>query len=135
GMATLAGFELASERIAVALDSGDQEDEHSCFSDNTHRDFVTNIVGIRNVYLGKYGKIDGTGIHGILLASDPERAAKLKANIDAVVVQAEALTPPIDRILATPAGDPARAPMEQLVKQLYSQAELLLDASKTIGVE
>ena len=33
GLATLAGFELSSERIATALDSGDPEDEHSCFSD------------------------------------------------------------------------------------------------------
>ena len=45
GLATLAGFELASERMATPLDSGDQEDEHSCFSDNTHRDIITNAQG------------------------------------------------------------------------------------------
>ena len=34
--------------------SRDQEDEHSCFSDNTHRDAVTNAQGIQNVWLGTY---------------------------------------------------------------------------------
>ena len=46
GMAILAGFEFMSERLAVALDSGDQEDEHSCFSDTTHQDFVYDLKGI-----------------------------------------------------------------------------------------
>ncbi len=54
-LATLSGFELASERIATALDSGDQEDEHSCFSDNTHVDFIMNAKGIETVYYGRYG--------------------------------------------------------------------------------
>ena len=54
GMAVLAGFELMSERLAVALDSGDQEDEHSCFSDTTHQDFVYDLKGIENVWNGTY---------------------------------------------------------------------------------
>ena len=53
GIATLAGFELSSERIATALDSGDPEDEHSCFSDQTHNDVKANFNGIKNVYIGK----------------------------------------------------------------------------------
>lgn len=46
-LATLSGFELASERIATALDSGDPEDEHSCFSDNTHVDFIMMLKELR----------------------------------------------------------------------------------------
>ncbi len=44
GMAILAGFECMSERLGVALDSGDQEDEHSCFSDTTKQDFVNDLA-------------------------------------------------------------------------------------------
>ena len=33
GMAILAGFEFMPERLAVASDAGDREDEHSCFSE------------------------------------------------------------------------------------------------------
>ena len=35
GMIILFGFETGGERLQAALDSGDKEDEHSCFSDNT----------------------------------------------------------------------------------------------------
>ena len=49
----LAGFELA-ERILVAYESKAQEDEHSCFSDTTHNDSIYDIVGIKNVWTGKY---------------------------------------------------------------------------------
>jgi len=47
GMAILAGFEFMSERLGVALDSGDKEDEHSCFSDTTKQDFVHDLAGIK----------------------------------------------------------------------------------------
>ena len=64
GMGTLSKSELAGERIFVALDNQDQEDEHSCFADNTHRDIILNAQGIRNVYLGEYHRIDGTVVTG-----------------------------------------------------------------------
>ena len=32
--------------------SGDQEDEHSCFSDTTHQDFVYDLKGIADVWSG-----------------------------------------------------------------------------------
>lgn len=64
GMGTLSKSELAGERMFVALDNQDQEDEHSCFSDNTHRDIILNAQGIRNVYTGSYTRVDGTTISG-----------------------------------------------------------------------
>ena len=54
GMIILSGFEMAGERLQTALDNGDQEDEHSCFSDNTHRDMAQDARGIQNVWLGEY---------------------------------------------------------------------------------
>lgn len=53
GLGSLSSDELARERLEVALSSQDQEDEQSCFSDNTHRDAITNALGIRNVWLGQ----------------------------------------------------------------------------------
>lgn len=44
--------------------SRDQEDEHSCFSDNTHRDAVANAQGIQNVWLGSYKRLDGSELKG-----------------------------------------------------------------------
>ncbi|MCC6137190.1 MAG: iron-regulated protein [Bdellovibrionaceae bacterium] len=46
---TLAAEELSQERMFVAYDTQQQEDEHSCFSDTTHMDIYYNYQGIQNV--------------------------------------------------------------------------------------
>lgn len=56
--------ELAGERMFVAVDTQDQENEHSCFSDNTIADIFANFKGLRNVYYGEYQRIDGTLVQG-----------------------------------------------------------------------
>ena len=38
--------ELAGERMGVAYETKDQEDEHSCFSDNTDADVCNNALGV-----------------------------------------------------------------------------------------
>ena len=43
GIGALNTGELAGERMTVAYETKDQEDEHSCFSDNTNADVVNNI--------------------------------------------------------------------------------------------
>ena len=60
GMGTLAQGELAGERMQIAYASNSQEDEHSCFSDNTHRDIWLNAEGIANSYYGVYAGYDST---------------------------------------------------------------------------
>ncbi len=60
GMGTLSEGELAGERIQIALSADSQEDEHSCFSDNTHRDILLNAKGVLNSYKGSYAGYDST---------------------------------------------------------------------------
>ena len=45
GVTVLTAFELGGERMVVAYETQDQEQEHSCFSDNTWQDFVSNQLG------------------------------------------------------------------------------------------
>ncbi|MEM7564772.1 MAG: imelysin family protein, partial [Pseudomonadota bacterium] len=47
--------ELANERIAVAVLTPSEEDEHSCFSDNKHRDISLNYQGFVNVLKSEWG--------------------------------------------------------------------------------
>ncbi|HEY0245456.1 MAG TPA: imelysin family protein, partial [Mucilaginibacter sp.] len=54
GIGRLAKGEMAGERMGVPLALHAQEQEHSCFSDNTHRDLYLDMQGIVNVYNGKY---------------------------------------------------------------------------------
>ncbi len=58
GMGTLSEGELAGERMQIAYSSNSQEDEHSCFSDNTHRDVVLNARGVWNSFYGVYAGYD-----------------------------------------------------------------------------
>ena len=53
-MARMAFGELAGERMNIALLDNSQEDEHSCFSDNTHRDILLNVIGVKYQFLGEY---------------------------------------------------------------------------------
>jgi len=64
GMGSLSYGELAGERMKLGLLLNDPEEEHDCFADNTHNSHYYNTVGIQNVYLGRYTRIDGTVVQG-----------------------------------------------------------------------
>ena len=64
GMGSLSYGETAGERMRLGVMLNDPEEEHSCFSDNTHNDHYYNGVGIQNVYLGEYTRVDGTLVKG-----------------------------------------------------------------------
>ncbi|BBN83445.1 insulin-cleaving metalloproteinase outer membrane protein [Pseudoalteromonas sp. A25] len=87
-MGRLSFGELAGERMSIAVRTDSQEDEHSCFSDNTHRDIFLNAKGIRNTYLGLYTDINGLeqsgpSIHNLLVTKGHEALAlKLKTALD-----------------------------------------------------
>ncbi|MGQ0566431.1 MAG: imelysin family protein [Gemmobacter sp.] len=90
GMGSLSYGELAGERMRLGLMLNDPEEEHDCFSDNTHNSHYFDGVGIRNVYLGRYARVDGTEIAGpslsdLVAATDPGTDARLKTELDASV--------------------------------------------------
>ncbi|WP_299458079.1 imelysin family protein [uncultured Microscilla sp.] len=97
GMGSLSEAELAGERMKVALFNHDQEDEHSCFSDNTHRDIVTNAQGIYNVYWGTYGSITGKGIASLVEVADKELYAQIKTELEATKAATVAIQAPFDK--------------------------------------
>ncbi|MQX37817.1 imelysin family protein [Roseospira navarrensis] len=68
GMGSLSYGELAGERMKLGLMLHDPEEEHDCFSDNTHYSHFFNAKGIENVYAGRYHRIDGTVVTGPALA-------------------------------------------------------------------
>jgi putative iron-regulated protein len=65
GIGRLAKGEVSGERMAVPLILHSQEQEHSCFSDNTHRDLWLDVQGISNVYYGRYIRTDGRVVSGL----------------------------------------------------------------------
>lgn len=53
GMGSLSYGEQAGERMKLGLMLHDPEEEHDCFSDNTHNSHYFDGLGIRNVYTGR----------------------------------------------------------------------------------
>lgn len=81
GIGTLTSSELSNERMNTALDLADQEDEHSCFSDNTHRDIRLNFQGIKNVYIGTYKAINGSSLQDLINQTDETIGKKITQQI------------------------------------------------------
>jgi len=59
GMGSLSLGELAGERMKVALEANSTEDEHDCFSDNTHNSHYYNAQGVKNILFGSYENLKG----------------------------------------------------------------------------
>jgi putative iron-regulated protein len=116
-MGSLAKAELSGERMTVAYKSKDQEDEHSCFSDNTSVDLLGNGHGIQNVWLGRYGAIDGVGLDEVVTEKDATLAAKTTTDIATAVAKLQALADlqqqgtPLDVVISSPDGSTNRMAM------------------------
>ncbi len=92
GMGVFIKSELANERIAVAVLTPSEEDEHSCFSDNTHRDIATNYQGFKNVLTSTYnGKSYGVSLLEKVNAEDKARIIGLMTSIESKIQSIDTL--------------------------------------------
>jgi putative iron-regulated protein len=96
GMGSLSLGELAGERMKVALEANSYEDEHDCFSDNTHNSHYYNAKGIQNVYLGRYVSTSGEELKGpslsdLVAGQDVSLDLRLKSDLDATMQALEVM--------------------------------------------
>ena len=93
GMGSLSYGEQAGERMRLGLMLNDPEEEHDCFSDNTHNSHYYDGKGVQNVYLGEYTRVNGDVVSGASLSDlvmaansdlDAEMRGKLSATMDAL---------------------------------------------------
>ena len=139
GLGSLSRGELAGERLEVALNTQDQEDEHSCFSDNTHRDIVNNALGIQNVWLGRYGRRDGTMLQGVSLreltaSKDTALADRTTSQIATSVAAARVIQPPFDREIIGGREAPGRLRVQATIDSLVQQSKDLADVAAALGI-
>jgi len=90
GMGVYIKSELANERIAVAVLTPSEEDEHSCFSDNTHRDIATNYLGFKNLLMGTYNGMD-YGSAPIDAVKDKSTIIQLMSSIESSIASIDGL--------------------------------------------
>lgn len=138
GMGVLGKSELAGERVYTALDNQDQEDEHSCFSDNTKQDIYLNFLGIKNLYYGSYTRIDGTVVSGISFYDVMKKADKklnetLEEYFTAAEASIESIEEPFDYALTleTPGGD---GPINNTVTDLRAMGDKIAEAGTELDL-
>ena len=96
GMGSLSYGELAGERMKLGLLLHDPEEEHDCFSDNTHISHLYDAVGIRDAYRGSYKRVDGSVVKGpsvsaMVKETDAAVDTELSGKLDATVAKMEAI--------------------------------------------
>lgn len=94
GMGSLSFGEVAGQRMKLGLLLHDPEEEHDCFSDNTYISHLYDAIGVQNVYVGKYTRIDGSVVQGasiseLIAAKDPALDTEIKALLADTVAKME----------------------------------------------
>ena len=102
GIGSLSYGELAGERMRLGLMLHDPEEEHDCFSDNTHNSHYFNQVGMMSIFAGQYARIDGSVVAGaslrdLVAARSPSVAADIQASMDATLTAMAVMKDRADR--------------------------------------
>ncbi len=138
---TGAGFlsreELPGERMSVAYEEHSQEDEHSCFSDNTNADLTGNELGISMVITGAYPGTEGPGLLALVESADEDEASALRDALGSAEAALAAIPAPFDQHLVEGLADddPGRASVLAGIEALDAQADAIVAAGESIGVD
>ncbi|MCP4957355.1 imelysin family protein [Photobacterium aquimaris] len=145
GMGSLSLGELAGERMKVALEANSPEDEHDCFSDNTHNSHYYNEQGIYNVYTGSYQTVNGDLLQGpsindLVVKKDAKAAADIKAQFETARTQvytlveaAEKNNQHFDQLIAA-SNKAGNRLVNQSISALVQQTVAIEQVAKIIGV-
>ncbi|MCP1646683.1 imelysin family protein [Pseudomonas nitroreducens] len=146
GMGSLSLGELAGERMKVALEANSTEDEHDCFSDNTHNTLFFNAKSIRNIYLGEYKRTDGSVVKGPSLSDLVAKAdaaadtdlkndlANTEAKMQVIVDRAEKDGVHFDQMIA-PEDKDDQQKIRDAIASLVKQTGAIEKAATAVGVQ
>ena len=112
GFGTLAGHEVGGERLGVEYETKDQEDEHSCFSDNTTVDHAEDVKGLEQV---------AAVLVPMVATFDPALATRLESDTAAAAAATDAIPGPFDQAILGEDTSPGR----QAVKAAMDSLEVL----------
>ena len=142
GMGTFVSSELSAERISASVDTASEEDEHSCFSDNTHRDIAQDVKGFVNTLKGQYtalnpaNSIDAsttTSLYDLV-------SAETRTEIDTALASIDTKVGEIDALAATkhfdyqiiPGTDADR--IKALASELVTTGNMMVDVGSDVGI-
>jgi putative iron-regulated protein len=136
GVAQLAGQELATGRLAAALDSKDRQFLTSRFSETSYQDFVFALRGISNIWIGDQGGEARPGLAVLVGRVDPAMAQRIFHALDQAEQSVALLNTPLEReTLPAPPNAPARQDAERAIADLKKFASLIRDTGVKLGVQ
>lgn len=145
GMGSLSYGELAGDRIKLGLMLHDPEEEHDCFSDNTHNSYFDNIKGIKNVYLGEYTRVDGSlikgpGISDLIRAAAADIDQQLRADLNATEAAMQAMVDQAQHgntfdVLIASGNTAGNAIVQKSVDALIIQTRSIEKAMNLLGLD
>ena len=129
GITLLVGGEMAGERLTVCLETRDQENEQSCFSDTTKQDVIHNLLGAKMVWEGKFSskflaetEFSGAGLRDLVKSSwDPAMAGV----IDDAFAKAEKTAMELPELIDHAIGSPDDSPERMAVVKARDSLEYL----------
>ena len=145
GMGSLSYGELGGERTKLGLLLHDPEEEHDCFSDNTHNSHFYDALGIQNVYLGRYIRVDGSVVEGpslsdLVAANDAALDTELRAKLAASVVAGKVMVTraqggeAFDQLIAMGNKD-GNAVVQSFVDALVDQTKSIEQIIAAVGID
>jgi putative iron-regulated protein len=135
GALVLTAFELGGERMAVAYETKDQEQEHSCFSDTSCQDFVADQLGIVQMFQPGADATTQPGLLALIAARDERLARSLWSQLEDTLAKMRAIPSPFDQAMRGADDTPGRIAIRAALDALDAQAELLSIAGQTFGFE
>lgn len=145
GMGSLSYGELGGERTKLGLLLHDPEEEHDCFSDNTHNSHYYDALGIQNVYLGRYTRVDGSVVEGpslsdLVAAKDAALDTELRGKLAASVLAGKSMVTrarngeAFDQLIAM-GNDDGNAVVQAFVDALVDQTKSIEQIIAAIGID
>lgn len=136
GMGVFIKSELANERIAVAVLTPSEEDEHSCFSDNTHRDILNNYLGFKNVLTATYkGKKFGPSLLDSVDADSKAKITDLMKSIEAKINSVDEMAKTKEHFdYQIQPGNPQAKVIVKLKNEMRKLGDEMVNVAKANGI-
>jgi putative iron-regulated protein len=132
GVVSLVSTELTRERMNNAYRTQDQEEEHSCFSDNTLADLLANLEGVKDVYLGRGS---APGLSEAVRAASPAVDDAVRARLADAEKAIGAIPAPFDQAILGSDEAPGRVRLRDAIARSTELGESLFDAAKALGFD
>ena len=135
GLGSLSGGELLGERLTVAYETRAQENEHSCFSDNTHEDLRFDAIGIQNVCRGSYSdKVRGVSLFELVRRVNAPLGAELERDVASAVEAVSAIPSPFDQAILGDDAAPGRRAIQRAMLALRTEADAFAKVASTFDL-